>query len=175
MGNLEDFFKANYKELCMMSFFYTKDIAQAEDLVQDIFVKIIDRKDQNQIKDLSSYLKIAVKNASLKRISYNKQLQPIDDEMILYNESNMEEDNDLALKKRIQLYKQIDSLPEQCKKIFLLCVLEDLKYQEVADTLGISINTVKTQMKKAFKTLRASLKDIYILFIVLNQTKKYFL
>lgn len=164
MDNLEKNFKENYKELCLVSFFYTKDIKEAEDIVQDVFVKIIEKQNQHQIKNLNSYLKAAVRNASLKRISYNSKLQTIDENAIFYNEKTTLEDNELALKKKIRLYQQIDLLPEQCKKVFLLCVLEDLKYQEAADTLGISINTVKTQMKKAFKKLRSSLKDTYFFF-----------
>lgn len=164
MDNLEVFFKSNYKELCLVSFFYIKDIKEAEDIVQDVFVKIIERQDEIVIKNLNSYLKIAVRNASLKRIAHNENLQSIDENTVFYNETQTEEDHEAALQKQVDLYRQIDSLPEQCKKIFLLCVLEDLKYQEAADTLGISINTVKTQMKKAFKILRHSLQLVYFLF-----------
>ena len=169
MDNLEKTFKTNYKELCLISFFYIKDIKEAEDIVQDVFVKIIEKQNEHQIKDLNSYLKIAVRNASLKRISFNKQLQSIDEDAIYFNEIDSEEENELALKKKIQLFKQIDLLPTQCKKVFLLCVLEDLKYKEAATALGISVNTVKTQMKKAFKTLRASLKDMYFFFFLITE------
>lgn len=166
MINLEKKFKSTYKELCLISLFYLKDINEAEDVVQDIFVKIIEKKNLDEIKNLNSYLKIAVKNASLKRISQYKKLQTIDENAFFYNESATFEVNDLALKKKIQLYKKIEELPKQCKKVFLLCVLDDLKYQEVANQLGISINTVKTQMKKAFKTLRTELRDTYYLVFI---------
>lgn len=166
MGDLEKTFKANYKELCLMSCYYTKDIKEAEDIVQDVFVKIIEKQNQLVIKNLDSYLKAAVRNASLKRIAYKQYSQTIDENTVFYSDTNTEEDHELALKKKVHLYKQIDSLPEQCRKIFLLCVLDNLKYQEAADTLGISINTVKTQMKKAFKILRSSLKQIYVLLCV---------
>lgn len=166
MSNLETVFKAKYKKLCLISLFYTRDIKEAEDIVQDIFVKILERDKEHAIIDINNYLNVAVRNASLKRNATNKRLQPIDEESIFYNEAHTNEVNELALNKKVALYKQIDLLPKQCKKIFLLCVLEDLKYQEAADVLGVSINTVKTQMKKAFKTLRSSLKDIYTLFFL---------
>lgn len=167
MISLEKTFKACYKELCTISFFYTKDIAEAEDVVQDVFVKIMEK--QNQIKDLENYLKVAVKNASLKRISKKYQSEKIDDTVLFYNESNTENENELALQKKVQLHKQINLLPEQCKKIFLLCVLDDFKYKEAADALGISINTVKTQMKKAFKILRVTLKSVCFLYMISSQ------
>lgn len=121
---------------------------------------------QNQIKDLENYLKVAVKNASLKQVLKKHKSITIDETVLFYSESNTEKENEQALQKKIQLYKQINLLPEQCKKIFLLCVLDDFKYQEAADALGISINTVKTQMKKAYKMLRASLKSICFLYMI---------
>ena len=56
-----------------------------------------------------------------------------------------------------QLYQALHKLPEQCKQVFTLCCLQDMKYQEAADYLGISINTVRTQMGRAYKILRNSL------------------
>jgi len=61
----------------------------------------------------------------------------------------------------------IDSLPESCRQIFLLSRNEDLKYSDIADKLGISINTVKTQMKIALARLREILKDYLIILLLL--------
>ena len=58
-----------------------------------------------------------------------------------------------------QLYKALHQLPEQCKQVFTLCCLQDMKYREAADLLGISINTVRTQMGRAYKILRNSLDN----------------
>ena len=55
------------------------------------------------------------------------------------------------------LYRTISSLPDECRKIFLMACLEDMKYREIADALSISINTVKTQMKIALRFLREHL------------------
>lgn len=168
MNSVEEIFKANYKELCVTAYYYLKDISEAEDLVQDIFVKIIEQHKVEQVNNMVGYLRAAVRNESLKRIKKRGQTQPIEENMLFYNETATEEENALALKKKIELYKQIEALPEQCKKVFLLSVVDDLKYQEVADTLNISINTVKTQMKKAFKTLREVLKDTQFFLFLLS-------
>jgi len=58
-----------------------------------------------------------------------------------------------------RLWGEIENLPLQCKVVFKLVILEDMKYKDVADSLGISVNTVKTQMKIAYKTLREKLKQ----------------
>jgi len=157
----------------MISLFYVKDIKEAEDIVQDVFVKILERENQAEIRNINFYMKTAVKNASLKRLSQSKKLQAIDENALFYNETSSFDDNEHALKKKVLLYKEINSLPKECKKIFLLCVLDDFKYQEAANHLGISINTVKTQMKKAFKTLRKELKDTYLFLLISKKTLKF--
>ncbi len=171
MDSIEEIFKKNYKQLCVVSYYYLKDINEAKDVVQDVFVKIIEQKKISELKNSKSYLKIAVRNASLKRIQKSKQIDSLSIHNLFYNQSNTEEQEAIALKNKINLYKQIDLLPEQCKQIFLLCVLDDLKYKETAEVLKISVNTVKTQMKKAFKILRTSLKDTHLLLFLFPQKK----
>ncbi len=58
---------------------------------------------------------------------------------------------DESTKETELLYQTIDKLPEKCRKVFLMACLNDKTYQEIADELGTSINTVKTQMKTALK------------------------
>lgn len=75
------------------------------------------------------------------------------------------------MEEREEIQKAINLLPEQCRLIFTLCCLENMKYQEVADKLGISINTVRTQMTRAFKSLRDTLSGktfTSILFVMMS-------
>ena len=60
-----------------------------------------------------------------------------------------------------KLRSAIDKLPGQCKTVFELCALDGKKYQTAANSLGISVNTVKTQMKKAYRTLRYDLRNVH--------------
>jgi RNA polymerase sigma-70 factor (ECF subfamily) len=53
----------------------------------------------------------------------------------------------------------IGKLPDGCREIFMLSRIEEMKYQDIANKLGISVNTVKTQMKIALSRLRETLKD----------------
>lgn len=173
MNEIEEIFKRRYKELCIMSFYYLKDINEAQDIVQEVFVKVIERNKVQKIINVESYLKVAIRNSSLKRIKNTQIFEPIGDYSLFYNEENTDAEEALALKNKQYLYKQIDLLPLQCKRIFLLCVLDNMKYQETADLLGVSINTVKTQMKKAYKTLRSSLKHYHsIVFLLFSKKNK---
>ena len=70
------------------------------------------------------------------------------------------------------LYQTIDKLPEKCRKVFLMACLNDKTYQEVADELGTSINTVKTQMKTALKFLRENLQEELFFTLLLFFNRK---
>ena len=84
--------------------------------------------------------------------------------------------NDPAAKKillselEMRLNNAINDLPEQCRIIFQMSRFEELKYQEIADRLGLSVKTVENQMGKALKVLREKLSDYLplLLLILLN-------
>jgi len=59
----------------------------------------------------------------------------------------------------------ISTLPDACREIFKLSRNEDMKYSEIAEKLGISVNTVKTQMKIALARLRETLKDYLMILL----------
>ena len=83
-------------------------------------------------------------------------------------EMKMEEEVDVMA----EVYKTIDLLPEDRKRIFLMLFVEGRSYQEIADALQISKNTVKTQLSRALGFLRNLLKDKYIPFLLLIIDKK---
>jgi RNA polymerase sigma-70 factor (ECF subfamily) len=61
----------------------------------------------------------------------------------------------------------MEALPEQCRLVFKLSRFEELRYQEIADQLSISIKTVENHMGKALKIMREQLKDYLPLLLVL--------
>ena len=69
----------------------------------------------------------------------------------------MDTDASLFEEKLKMVEQEIENLPEQCKKVFIMSKKEGLKYQEISDRLHISIKTVEVHMAKALKRLRAQL------------------
>src|SRR5260370_37520717 len=80
------------------------------------------------------------------------------------------EENEL----RVRLYKAIDQLPEQCQKVFRMSRFEELKPQEIADRLGISIKTVKNHITHALKQLNRVLGDWNSLPVWILMIKDFF-
>ncbi len=157
---IENMFVKYYKEWCLLSYSYLENMSEAEDMVQDVFVKVLKRKNKVEILDLKSYISVAIRNTSLKRIRGTKKTERINDYSLAALAPSHEEFL-IAIENKSKIQEALEVLPEQSKKVFELCVLEGAKYQSAADALGISINTVKFHLKKAFKKLRFTLKSAY--------------
>ena len=157
-------FRMSYTELCHFAYSFVADYMVAEDIVQGIFVRIWMKKeaiDENQALD--SYLYVSVRNACytyLKNKKDKTQLKEVSS--VLADETPVPETEP---EKLLILRRLIEELPLQCKVIFKLVVWEEMKYQEVAAYLNISVNTVKTQMKIAYKLLREKIKPFRALFL----------
>lgn len=152
-------FNKYYKALCLQAFLLVKDEEAAEDLVQGLFMKLWQEKQYFEIKtSIKSYLTTAVRNACFNMLKQQKGrvMEETDSIIHLSDESS---EQILENKEMLNhLYVGIDSLPEQCRKVFNLVVLEEKKYQEAADELGVTINTVKTQLKRGFAKLREQMQ-----------------
>ncbi|SFC92134.1 RNA polymerase sigma-70 factor, ECF subfamily [Zunongwangia mangrovi] len=153
---IEKIFKENYKELCTICFYYLEDIEEAEDVVQDVFVDLIKKDKFKIIDDPNAYLKVAVRNSAFKLIAKKKKERLLEQELSLMNQPDEEESNS-GEEINLLIKKELEKLPPQCRRIFMMCVVEGQTYPDVAEALNISVNTVKTQVKRAYKKLRTNI------------------
>ena len=169
--NIEIVFRKHYREFCLLSYSYVSCADLAQDIVQDIFVKILVDKKVSEISNLNGYIWQSVKYASIKNVKRSKKFTPIHENTLVFTlPEDKEERLTTSLKPKLQ--SAMDKLPAHCKKVFELCVLDGQKYQVAANSLGISVNTVKTHMKKAYKILRYDLRnvhDIILFFVIIRQ------
>ena len=63
-----------------------------------------------------------------------------------------------------KLWTAIDSLPEKCRKVFIMSKRDGLKYEEIAEELNLSVNTVRNQISKALKVLKEGVHKLYTFF-----------
>lgn len=156
----EILFHKYYRFLCSFATKIINDDASAEEIVQDFFVKLWEKREQLIIEtSIQNYLFRSVKNHCINYLQHNKTKVRYAQKIISEVESNYS-DNDsfpeIELAKKIE--ESINSLPEKRKEIFMLSRQEGLKYHEIAEKLNISIKTVETQMSIAIKSLRDKLK-----------------
>ncbi|WP_293300404.1 RNA polymerase sigma factor [Pedobacter sp. UBA4863] len=148
-------FEYHYKSLCISALLLVKDEKTAEDVVQDVFLKIWSKRmELGQVGNMASYLYISVKNSCLDQLRKTRITDDINEVEI--SDGALDPFHSVRIK---ELSKQLEeakaSLPLQCKVIFEMVYIEGKKYQEVADELGLSINTIKTQLKRALAKMRA--------------------
>ena len=149
--------------LIKFSMMYVHQKEVAEEIVSDVFVKCwINRNTLTEMRNIDTYLYVAVKNQSLnhlKKYSHIHLVQVEDtNELRLLKPHTPHE----ALEKKELLFKMeqsIEQLPQQCRIIFRLIKEEGIKYKEVAEILNISPRTVQTQLFRAMKKLSSVLSD----------------
>ncbi|MBD0825481.1 RNA polymerase sigma factor [Aestuariibaculum marinum] len=171
----EKIYKLFYQDLNRFIQSYTKDRELSQDLVQNAFLKIWEIKESIDPKEnLKSYLYKLVYNSFIDKIrkdkNFNNKIEEIKYQHFI---ENLEEDKELKLKRLKAIEDSIEILPKKCKEIFILSKYNGLKYQQIADNLGISVNTVKVQISKAYKLLSRNLisKDTLNFFISLMSNR----
>ncbi len=162
----EKLFHHYYGHLCLYASQILQDDNAAEEIVQDFFVKLWEKRNRLTIEtSVKNYLFRSVKNQALNLIKHNK-IKYIYAQSILSDTSDYptgeESFYEINLAEKIE--ESILSLPEKRREIFRLSREEGLKYREIAEKLNISPKTVETQMSLAFKHLRQKLKDFNTFF-----------
>jgi RNA polymerase sigma-70 factor (ECF subfamily) len=160
-----------YPGLVMYSTQFTTDRTEAEEIVQDFFVRFWQRHQLVSLTDsLKSYLFLSVKNGSLNYLKHKKVEEKYIRQMTELSNQHLVYDPDLYLSSELQekVKNAIDLLPERCREIFIMSRIRGLKNDEIADDLHISKRTVETQISKALKVLRVELKDYVGLVILLG-------
>jgi len=157
----EQIFREYYPLLCNFARRYVSDKSTAEELVQDLFCKLWDRRSQLHINtSFNSYLYKSVTNYCL---NYYRDLE-IEKKIIINHVDNIEDlpgnsdfEQDTDLHEKIN--RALLELPEKRREIFELSRFEGLKYHEIAKKLNLNIKTVETQMARSLEFLRSNLKE----------------
>ena len=169
--NFEDLFHRNYIKLVRFAITIVDNQDVAEDIVQDVFLKYWESTKYKAIsKSVEGYLFIAVRNKCFNYNESNKKKQ----EKLHKLDSEWYDIFDFEIIEKSNRYKKvfesIELLPPKGKIVLKLVCLENLKYKEVAEELGISVNTVKHHLTNSLKFLRSKLtKENFMLFILLNK------
>jgi len=172
-GGLELLFRHFYRPLVMYALKFVFFQEEAEDIVQEVFVKFWEQRKFDQVNHfLRSYLYQSVKNRCLSIMELKRGISMTSMDSLL-DFSDSEAPDESEWDERVnQIYREIDRLPERTRVIFMAVVMEGKRYKEVADDLNISLNTVKTALSRALSTLRSNLNDKTFLFLFRLFTRK---
>ncbi|MDR6782985.1 RNA polymerase sigma-70 factor (ECF subfamily) [Pedobacter africanus] len=166
----QEIFHKFYRKLRVYAYTFVKENEDAEEIVQQVFCRIWERRDQLRPEgSLQSLLYRSVYNESLSQLRHQK----VRNTFQVHQTKQMENtDRDashqlIASELNRQIQHAIAKLPEQCRTIFQMSRFEQLKYQQIADALNISIKTVENQMGKALKVMRIKLIEFLPLIVIL--------
>jgi RNA polymerase sigma-70 factor (ECF subfamily) len=150
-----------HHKLCVYVFSLTKDNDLAEDIVQNVFMAIWNKK--HKLKEdfvLKSYLYKSVYNEFIDQYRKEKSVLPLEKKHFDALSSIVEDEDENSLEKLIKLVKQeIENLPPKCKQTFLLSKQDGLTNIEIAEYLNVSLKSVEAHITKAFSILRKTVGE----------------
>jgi RNA polymerase sigma-70 factor, ECF subfamily len=157
---LEIVFRSHFQGMAAFVERYVRSPDTAEELVQDIFLKIWTKRERlTEIGSLKTYLYRAARNQALNHLRRLKLERRWQEEQAFAGEptTTFAADEDASGQELAETVQAaIERLPPRCREIFLLSRDGGLTYAEIARTLEISVKTVETQMGRALKALRGA-------------------
>ncbi len=175
-------FKMYFKKLCVYANNYLYNKEESENIVKDAFVKIWERRSDLLVdSSLSGYLYTTVRNHAINHLQRERRKRAF-----LRNANEDFEQEYEAFYSCIEEYpvanlilqdindrirKVVNTLPPQCREVFILSRFEMLSHEEISEKTGITVATIKTQIVRALAKLRVELAEyLAVLLCLLSAT-----
>jgi len=165
-------FESYYRPLCLYAVRYVTSMPVAEEVVSDVMYKIWQNRhnhDGYRAETFREYLYAATRNTALNywRQEQNRKKLASNWADRLRNDMIEETPLDKMISNEAisKINGLIEALPEQCRTVFLMSRMENMRYDEIADEMGISVNTVKYHIKIALQKLRSETDSLFIFLL----------
>ena len=166
------FFEGNFSSIVMFADKYLNDMEAAADVAQECFIQLWRGDMTFETEDkVRGFLYTMARNLALNKLKHDSIVSQYVKRGMLESEEYLR-DNVIEEEVYSIVYKAIDELAPQSKKVILLS-LQELSNGEIAEQLGISINSVRTLKQNAYKKLKGLLQDYFYLLFLLNYTDLY--
>lgn len=168
-ATFETIFRQNFEVLINIANTVVKDRDVAKDIVQQVFYKLWQNREDVNIKSMKSYLHRAAINTALNHIDKHKRLVHVDNDQLIRNEEVEVDIGGLDLDEHDMngmVASAINDLPPRCKLVFTLSRFEGLDNKEIAEYMETSTKTVENQMGKALKALREKLQPLLVRHLI---------
>lgn len=166
----EETFQTYFKVLTVFAKKFVNDLDIAEDLVQEVLLKLYENRSAIQFHtSLKAFLYQSVRNKSIDYLRSTKTKSEHHDQIKLLNQAESADWSDTMEQTELEerIANAIATLPEQCQLVFRMSRFDGKRNQEIADELKISKRTVETQVSNALKRLRKEVMPYVNLFIII--------
>ncbi len=166
-ASFEVLFRKCYAPLCRTLFAILKDKALSEDIAQEAFFVLWEKRAEVNIS-IKSYLYRTAINKAFNHLEKSKRFVRMQEgDWVEWGPGSNTTDEWMAEKELQQAFHHaLDSLPPACRTVFLMSRVEEMSYKDIADALRISVKTVENQISKGLRILKDNLL-VAILFVFL--------
>lgn len=164
---LKSIYTNYYQKLCIYILNFTTDRNLVEDVVQDTFLKLWNKRETLRPDgSLNAYLYKVTYNNFIDNYRKIKRLDKELDNIRLASLAELLDENheELFYQRLLKVKEAIAQLPDRCKEIFIMNKEKGMRYQQIADELGISVKTVENQIGKALQAIRA---NVYLIVMII--------
>jgi RNA polymerase sigma-70 factor (family 1) len=158
-----DLFYKHKDKLYSFVFDLSRSGQQAEDIVQDVFLKIwIAREKLTGVEYFSAYLFRVARNHAIDQLRKLERESTFLSALARIESPEDSPEDSLALKEiKAAFQKALDKLPPQQRRIYQMHKEEGLKHNEIAEALGLSVSTVQNHLYRAIENIRSHLLSTY--------------
>lgn len=164
---LEALFLATYAPLCVIARSYVRSAADAEDVVEETFLKLWTHRDRLHVRgSVRNYLAVAVRNTALnylarRRVEAKYTAAPAFHEHLVHSAAG-DDVQELLQSQEVaeRVRRAIDALPSRARETYCLYYHRRLTYAEIARVMGVSVRTVEAQLARSVRKLTALLEDV---------------
>ncbi|RKQ49882.1 RNA polymerase sigma-70 factor (ECF subfamily) [Roseivirga pacifica] len=157
LSEFRNIFDQYYNPIKNFLYFKCGDIALSEDLSQDVFVKLWEKRDEVNLDTVKSYVYTIANNMLLNKIRHDKVVL----NFVEKHKTRQEEKSpQFALEEkefRTRLENIISAMPEKQRTVFLMNRIDELTYKEIAERLNLSVKAIEKRMHGALEHLRNNL------------------
>lgn len=167
-GALGELYGLYFEKLVHFAAALVRSRELAEEVVEDVFIRLWQKRaNLGEVKNLKVYLYVATKNTALNQLSkkaHELTTTPFDFlDIDMATSDTSPEQRMIAAELVHKIQSAVDALPPRCKMIFKLIREDGMKYKEVSEVLGISVNTIDAQMAIAVKRIAAAIQQELVL------------
>ncbi|HVW61927.1 MAG TPA: sigma-70 family RNA polymerase sigma factor [Puia sp.] len=159
LSAFDELYLKYYTLLCTSAYFFLKNAAEAKDLVQSLFLDVLDKRLYMHFhEDIKGYLFLAVKHRCINHLK-KQRVQEKHEKGYSVLQEEAEAGWPLGEEHYQRLQSLLEEMPEQKKTAIQMVYIHGKRYQDAADAMRISINSLKTHLKTGLKFLRGEINS----------------